>query len=114
MIGMSASSLIPRFGVASPAVCVVAFDDHPRVLLQLGRLEHVEQGLGHALDQLRLELRRQAPLEQLDADERHYFATCSAPASGPSTRSRSLSGTWSSGTGASPSMNVTPPSEKSL
>src|SRR5258708_7314542 len=40
-----------------------------------------------------------------------YFSTCCAPPSGPSTRSRVLSGTWSSGTGASASMNVTPRSE---
>ena len=38
----------------------------------------------------------------------------SRPPSGPSTRSSSRSGTWSSGTGASASMNVTPPSENSL
>ena len=35
-------------------------------------------------------------------------STCCAPPSGPSTRSRSWSGTWSSGTGASASMKVTP------
>jgi hypothetical protein len=40
-----------------------------------------------------------------------YFSTCCAPPSTASTRSAVLSGTWSSGTGASASMNVTPPSE---
>src|SRR5256714_6734055 len=93
---------------------VVSLDDHPRVLLQLGRLEYVEQRLRHPLDEPRLELRRQPALEQLDADERHYFATCCTPPSAPSTRSAVLSGTWSRGTGASASMNVTPPSEYSL
>ena len=39
---------------------------------------------------------------------------CCEPPSGPSTRSRDVSGTWSSGTGDSASMNVTPCSEKSL
>src|SRR5436853_6515218 len=111
MNGISAASFVPRFGVASPTVGVVAFHDHPGVLLQLGRLEALEQRLRHALDQLRLELRRQPAFEQLDADERHYFSTCCAPPSGPSTRSRLLSGTWSSGTGASASMKLTPPSE---
>src|ERR1700741_4951893 len=49
-IGMSAS-FVPRFGVATPAVGVVPFHDHPGVLLQLGRLETLEQRLGQALDQ---------------------------------------------------------------
>src|SRR5688572_20580906 len=108
---MSASSFVPRFRVSAPAVGVVALDDHPRVLLQLRRVEHFEQRLGHPLDQLRLELRRQPALEQLDADERHYFSTCCAPPSAPSTRSSCLSGTWSSGTGDSASMKLTPFSE---
>src|SRR6476661_6185963 len=91
--GISASSFVPGFGVPTPAMRVVALDDHPGVLFQLGRLEHLEQRLGHPLDQLRLELRRQPALEQLDADERHYFGTCCAPPSAPSTRSAVLSGT---------------------
>src|SRR5918911_633316 len=98
---MSAASLVPRFAVATPAVRVVALDDHPRVLLQLRGLQYVEQRLRHPVDQARFQLGRQPALEQLDADERHYFSTCVAPPSGPSTRSRLLSGTWSSGTGAS-------------
>src|SRR5439155_26527771 len=101
-------------GVATPPVRIVALDDHPRVLLQLGRLEHLEQGLGHPGDDLLFELWVQPPLEQLEADERHQCSTCCEPPSGPSTRSRLLSGTWSSGTGASASINVTPPSEWSL
>jgi len=48
---------------------------------------------------------------KLDANERHQRSTCPAPSSGPRTRSRARSGTWSSGTGASASMNVTPCSE---
>ena len=40
-----------------------------------------------------------------------YFSTCCAPPSGPSTRSSARSGTWSSGTGESASMKLTPPSE---
>src|SRR5581483_5698527 len=97
---------------AAPAVGVVALDDDPRVRLQLRRLEGVDERLRQAVDQLRLELGGQPLLEELDADERHgYRSTCRAPPSGPSTRSRDVSGTWSSGTGASASMNVTPPSE---
>ena len=107
-----ALGLVPRLAVAAPAVRIVALDDHPRVLSQLRRLEGLEQRLGQAVDQARLELRRQPALEQLDADERHAQAsTCVAPPSGPSTRSSCRSGTWSSGTGASASMNVTPRSE---
>src|SRR6266852_2876788 len=86
--GISVASFVPRFGVATPAMGVVAFHDHPGVLLQLGRVEYLEQRLGHPLDQLRLELRRQPALEQLDAHQRHHFSTCCAPPSGPSTRSR--------------------------
>src|SRR3954452_14586023 len=113
--GISIVSLVPGLGIATPPVRVMAFDDHPRVRSQLGCVEHVEQRLGHARDQLLLDLGGQAPLEQLDPDERHrYFSTCCDPPSGPSTRSSDLSGTWSSGTGASASMNVTPPSEYSL
>src|SRR3954470_9872106 len=107
-IGISASSFVPWFAVPAPPVRVVAFHDHPGVLLQLGCLQHVEERLGQPVDQRALELGRQPPFEELDADERHQRATCSAPAASPSTRSRSLSGTWSSGTGASASMNVTP------
>src|SRR5258706_8742791 len=114
MIGMSAASFVPWLGVATPTVCVVPFHDHPGVLLQLRRVETLEQRLGETLDQQRLELRRQPALEELDADERHQRSTCCAPPSGPSTRSRVWSGTWSSGTGASASMKVTPPWEKSL
>src|SRR5207244_6829230 len=64
--GISASSFVPRFGVTAPAVRVVTLDDHPGVLLQLRRLEHLEQGLRHPFDQTGLELGVQAPLEQLD------------------------------------------------
>src|SRR5260370_36299800 len=113
MIGMSAASFVPWLGVATPTVGVVPFHDHPRVLLQLRRVEALEQRLGEALDQERLELRRQPAFEELDADERHQRSTCWAPPSGPRTRSRLLSGTWSSGTGESASMKVTPSSEES-
>src|SRR5437588_7144008 len=68
---ISASSFVPGLGVATPAVSVMPFDDHPGVLPQLGRLERLEQGLRHALDDARLELGAQSPLEQLDPDERH-------------------------------------------
>src|SRR6185437_1966812 len=98
---MSASSFVPRFGVAAPAMRVVALDDHPSVLLQLRRVEHLEQRLGQPLDQRGLELRRQPALEQLHANQRHQLATCCEPPSGPRTRSSYLSGTWSSATGAS-------------
>src|SRR5438093_1096476 len=106
MIGISAASFVPRFGVATPTVGVMPFHDHPGVLFQLGRVEALEQRLGEALDQQGLELRRQPALEELDANERHPAAqrsTCCAPRSAPSTRSRLLSGTWSSGTGESAS-----------
>src|SRR5439155_5528709 len=69
--GISASSFVPRLGVAAPSVCVVTLDDHPGVLLQPRRLEHLEQGLRHPFDQTGLELGVQAPLEQLDPHEWH-------------------------------------------
>src|SRR5207248_1036535 len=108
------SSLVPGLAVAAPAMGVVAFDDHPRVLGQLGCLEHLEQRLGQTVDEARLELRREPALEELDPDERYQRSTCREPPSGPSTRSSVLSGTWSSGTGASASMKVTPSAEYSL
>src|SRR5712664_2726493 len=84
MIGMTAASFVPWLGVATPTVCVVPFHDHPGVLLQLRRVETLEQRLGETLDQQRFELRRQPALEKLDTDERHSGAqrsTCCAPPS---------------------------------
>ena len=52
---------------------IVALDDHPGVLLQFRCVEHLEQGLGHPLDQPRLEVRGKPALEQLDANERHLL-----------------------------------------
>jgi hypothetical protein len=52
---------------------IVALDDHPGVLLQFRCVEHLEQGLGHPLDQPRLEVRGEPALEQLDANERHLL-----------------------------------------
>src|SRR5438874_7512304 len=79
--GISASSFVPRLGVAAPSVRVVTLDDHPGVLLQLGRLEHLKQGLRHPFDQTGLELGVQAPLEQLDPHEWHRpNLPCEVPA----------------------------------
>ena len=55
---------------------IVPFDDHPSVLLQLRGVEDLEQGLGHPLDQSRLEIRGQPALEQLHANERHLRGRC--------------------------------------
>jgi hypothetical protein len=87
-------------------VSVVALDDLPGVLLQLRRLQNLEQSLGHPLDQLRLRLGRQPALEQLDADEGINW-----PRDGrrrPAEDESILIGNVSSRTGASASMKVTP------
>ena len=52
-------------------------------------------------------------VERPDQDDRCHRSTCPTPPSGPSTRSRSRSGTWSSGTGPRASKNVTPSGEYS-
>jgi len=52
---------------------IVALDDHPGVLLQFRCVEHLEQGLGHPLDQPRLEVRSKPTFEQFDANERHLL-----------------------------------------
>ena len=55
---------------------IVPLDDHPSVLLQLRGVEDLEQGLGHPLDQPRLEVLGQPALEQLHANERHLRGPC--------------------------------------
>src|SRR5205085_12696959 len=64
-IGISRPSFVPWLAVPAPAVRVVALDDHPRVLLQLRGLEHVEQRLRQPVDQLRLELGVEPTLKDL-------------------------------------------------
>ena len=109
------AALVPGLPVPSPAVRVVPLDDHPGVLSQLGRVERLEERLGQALDQPRLELRGQPALEQLDADERHLASPRARTRRRGRARGRARrSGTWSSGTGASASMKLTPDAEKSL
>ena len=66
-----ASGLVPGLAGASPAVRVVALDEHPGVVAQLLGLERVEQRVGHRLDDARLRLSVEPALEDLDRDERH-------------------------------------------
>ena len=74
--GRLATAFVPGLGIAPPAMGIVPFEDHPSVLLQLRGVEHLEQGLGHPLDQPRLEVRGQPALEQLHANERHLRGRC--------------------------------------
>src|SRR6478609_5545543 len=63
--------LFPGLAAATPAVWVVALDEHPGVVAQLLCLESSEQRVGHGLDDARLRLRVQAAFEHLDRDEWH-------------------------------------------
>ena len=60
----------PGLAADAPVLRVVAFDDHPRVVAQVG-VDGVAERVGHPGDELLAHLRRDAVVEQLDADQRH-------------------------------------------
>ena len=104
---------VPGLAVPAPAMRIVALDDHPGVVtsapaLRASRSTSPSGGRSASTRAPASSAARTAPRGQA-ALALHVLE----PPSAPSTRSRSLSGTWSSGTGASASMNVTPFSESS-